>query len=128
MKNGAEKFRTGHDYNIRLNQRNLFTIFRNYELFPRDNVGLRRKFTRIEERTLRIGFRIKRASQCEIGLPEFFTLQPALNWRELIPFSPLATNQFFHLNNAGNLAQASDCPNKKMRGNISAPFVISNFN
>jgi hypothetical protein len=101
MKNGAEKFRTGNDYNIRLNQRNLFTIFRNYELFPRNNVCLLRKFTRIEERTLRIGFGIKRASKGEIGMLEFFALQPALNRCEPVPFGPLTTNQFFRLNHAG---------------------------
>jgi hypothetical protein len=47
-----------------------------------------------------------------------------LNRREPIPFGPLATNQFFRLYHAGKLPQAANCPNKKRRGKISAPFVI----
>ncbi|PYJ99026.1 MAG: hypothetical protein DME21_11345 [Verrucomicrobia bacterium] len=53
---------------------------------------------RIEERTLRIGFGIKGASEGEIGLPQFLAFQPAFNGREPIPFSPLFSNQFFRLN------------------------------
>ncbi|PYJ84425.1 MAG: hypothetical protein DME22_12905 [Verrucomicrobia bacterium] len=53
---------------------------------------------RIKERTLRIGFGIKRASEGEIGLPEFLAFQPTFNGREPIPFSPLFSNQFFRLN------------------------------
>jgi hypothetical protein len=67
---------------------------------------------------LRIGFGIKRASKCEIGLPEFFALQPALNGREPIPLGPLATNQFFRLNHAGKLTQALNQPNKKAQSEI----------
>src|SRR5665213_114003 len=60
----------------------------------------RTRCARIEERTLRIGFGIKRASQREVGLPEFLAFQPALDGREPIPFGPFACNQLFRLNHA----------------------------
>src|SRR5262245_1324194 len=55
----------------------------------------RTRCARIEERTLRIGFGIKRASQREIGLPELLAFQPALNRSKPIPFGPLIAHQFF---------------------------------
>ena len=58
----------------------------------------RTRYARIEERTLRIGFGIKRAPEREIGLPELLAFQPALNGREPIPLGPFAANQFFRLN------------------------------
>jgi len=48
----------------------------------------------IEERTLSIGFGIKRASQGKIGLPKYRALLPTLNWREQIPFCPLFSHKF----------------------------------
>ena len=48
----------------------------------------------IEERTLSIGFGIKRASQGKIGLPKYRALLPALDWREQIPFCPLFSHKF----------------------------------
>jgi hypothetical protein len=58
----------------------------------------RTRRARIEERTLRIGFGIKRASQREIGLPELLAFQPALHRRKPIPFGPFLSNQLFRLN------------------------------
>src|SRR5947199_10227007 len=60
--------------------------------------------SRIEERTLSIGFGIKRASEREIGLPELLALQPALNRCEPIPLGPLTAHQFFGLNHAKAIA------------------------
>ena len=64
-----------------LNQGDSFAISRFHEFILRRRMGslLFLKFARFEERTLSIGFGIKRASQREVGLPEFRTLQPALN-------------------------------------------------
>ena len=53
---------------------------------------------RIEERTLRIGFRIKRPSQREIGAPELLAFHPPLNGREPIPRDPLVVDQCLRLN------------------------------
>src|SRR5580658_1712342 len=58
----------------------------------------RTRRARIEERTLRIGFGIKRASEGEIGLPELLAFQPALRRRKPKPFGPFLSNQFFRLN------------------------------
>jgi hypothetical protein len=55
---------------------------------------------RIEERTLRIGFGIKGASQREVDLPELFAFQPSLDGREPIPFGPFAADQLFRLNHS----------------------------
>jgi hypothetical protein len=60
----------------------------------------RTRCARIEERTLSIGFGIKRASEGEIGLPEFFAFLPALHRREPIPLGPLISDQLFGLNHA----------------------------
>src|SRR2546422_11364283 len=64
----------------------------------------RTRCARIEERTLRIGFGIKCASEREIGLPELLALQPALNRGEPIPLGPLTSHQFFGLNHAKAIA------------------------
>ena len=59
---------------------------------------------RIVERTLRIGFGIKGASEVEIGLPKPLAFQPPLGGREAIPLRPLVADQFFGLNHGKNLA------------------------
>jgi hypothetical protein len=59
---------------------------------------MRRARTRcacIEERTLRIGFRIKRSLPREVDLPQLLALQPALGRRETIPFRPFGTEKLF---------------------------------
>jgi hypothetical protein len=58
----------------------------------------RTRCARIEERTLSIGFGIKRTSEGEIGLPELFAFLPALNGGEPIPLGPLGSHQLFGLN------------------------------
>jgi len=57
----------------------------------------RTRCARIEERTLRIGFGIKRTSQREVGLPELLALQPALCGREATPLGPFVAHQVFRL-------------------------------
>jgi hypothetical protein len=64
---------------------------------------------------LSIGFGIKRASEGKVGLPEFHALQPALDRREPIPFSPFVANEIFCLDHAGKLTQAAGGQNKKAR-------------
>ena len=59
---------------------------------------------RIEERTLRIGFGIKCASEGEIGLPEPLAFQPALNGGEPVPLGPFGFNQLFRLNHSQRIA------------------------
>lgn len=59
---------------------------------------MRRARTRcfwIEERTLRIGFGIKRASQHQVAGPEFLTLGPPLGGREAVPFRPFLADKLF---------------------------------
>src|SRR5437762_3485199 len=59
---------------------------------------MRRARTRracIEERTLRIGFRIKWSLPPQIDLPQLLALQPALGRRETIPLRPLMTDKLF---------------------------------
>ena len=51
--------------------------------------------SRIEERTLRIGFGIKGASKCKVNLPEARGLCPALSRSQPIPLGPLLAHQFF---------------------------------
>ena len=51
--------------------------------------------SRIEERTLRIGFGIKGASKCKVSLPETRSLCPALSRSQPIPLGPLLAHQFF---------------------------------
>src|SRR5438552_11976899 len=69
----------------------------------------RTRCARIEERTLRIGFRIKRSSQRQIGLPEFLAFQPALDGCEPVPFGPLGFNQLFRLNHRELIADLNPC-------------------
>src|SRR5437867_910616 len=71
----------------------------------------RTRRARIEERTLSIGFGIKRASQGEIGLPELLALQPALDRRERIPLGPFLTDQVFRLDHAKLITAARLCVN-----------------
>lgn len=52
----------------------------------------------IEERTLRIGFGIKGASKCKIGLPETRGLRPALGRGEPVPLGPFLTHQLLRAN------------------------------
>jgi len=62
---------------------------------------MRRARTRcacIEERTLRIGFRIKRSLPRQIDLPQLLALQPALGRRETIPLRPFVTDKLFRRN------------------------------
>jgi hypothetical protein len=59
---------------------------------------MRRAWTRracIEERTLRIGFRIKWSLPRQIDLPQLLALQPALGRREAIPLRPFVTDELF---------------------------------
>jgi len=58
----------------------------------------RTRCARIEERTLRIGFGIKRASERQIGLPQLLALQPALHGGEPIPLDPLVFDEVLGLN------------------------------
>ncbi len=51
----------------------------------------------IEERTLRIGFGIKRASQHQVALPEFLALPPTLERMEAVPLRPLLADQILCL-------------------------------
>jgi hypothetical protein len=48
----------------------------------------------IEERTLRIGLRIKRATEGEVSVPELLGFAPASQRREPIPFSPFLAYEF----------------------------------
>src|SRR5947209_9877212 len=48
------------------------------------------------ERTLRIGFGIKRASHREVELPELHRLRPALLRRQAVPRFPFVVSQVVH--------------------------------
>lgn len=48
---------------------------------------------RIEERTLSIGFGIKRAPECEERVPELFAFRPSLSRGHTVPLSPLGTDK-----------------------------------
>ncbi len=55
----------------------------------------RTRCLRIEERILRIGLRIKRASQHQKRFPELLAFQPTLRWRQAIPLRPFWTRNLF---------------------------------
>jgi len=60
---------------------------------------MRRARTRcswIEERTLRIGLGIKRSSQHQVGMPQFFRFAPAPCRSQAVPFCPLFSDKIIH--------------------------------
>src|ERR1035437_4441296 len=67
---------------------------------------MRRARTRcfwIEERTLRIGFGIKRASQHQVTGPEFLTLGPPLGGRQAVPLRPFPADKLFRRHHGATL-------------------------
>jgi hypothetical protein len=50
---------------------------------------------RIEERALRIGLRLKRSSEREIGVPELLGFAKTLGGGEGVPFGPLRSDEVF---------------------------------
>ena len=67
----------------------------------------RTRCTRIEERTLRIGFGIKRSSERQIGLPQLLALEPTLRWREPIPLDPFVFDELLRPNHTDPMLQYS---------------------
>ena len=55
----------------------------------------RTRFCAIEERTLRIGFGIKRASEGEVGRPQLCALGEALSRGQAVPVGPFRSGQRF---------------------------------
>src|ERR1035437_8440406 len=67
---------------------------------------MRRARTRcfwIEERTLRIGFGIKRASQHQVTGPEFLALGPPLGGRQAVPLRPFPADKLFRKHHGATL-------------------------
>ena len=69
--------------------------------------GFRAILFGVEERTLRIGFGIKGASEREVGLPELLAFQPALHGREPIPLGPFVANQLLRLNHGKQITESN---------------------
>jgi hypothetical protein len=61
----------------------------------------RTRCTRLEERTSRIGFGIKRSSERQIDLPQLLALPPTLRWREPIPLDPFVFDELLRSNHTG---------------------------
>ncbi len=67
----------------------------------------RTRCSRIEERTLRIGFGIKRTSQNQERLPESLALHPTFGRTQRVPLCPLRTHQLFSLNHGATIGNIS---------------------
>src|ERR1041384_8628055 len=92
-------------------------------------------FLRIEERALRIGLRVKRTSECEIGVPQFHGSPEPLLRRERVPLGPLVPDQIFGANPGHHLSlvnirgrPAWYCPRPRRRyrhaASVLSPRVI----
>ena len=71
---------------------------------------MRRARTRcswIEERTLRIGFGIKRASQHQVASPELLALGPPLGRCQAVPFRPFLADKLFRRHHRPTLPRLS---------------------
>ena len=78
----------------------------------------RTRLASIEERTLRIGFGIKRSSEGKEGLPQLLALREPLLGRQSVPFRPFLTGHIFGAYHVTTVARSGRLG--KCRGRVAA--------